>query len=548
MPRRSLSQGSFFDPEFVAPDCLVPGTVPWLLARFRSRLFPAWLLKGWRGEGKAGRDAWPAVVLTVLWMLRWTEEGMSRVASVKRAGNDAEWRAAMGLTFGIKPPSEKTMRDFEKFLLADHLEAGTPRYLLLHGHFVRLCVEEGVVGDDAIWATDSTPMWCYGAVLDTVRLLGDGLCMLGRRWVRATRTTVAKLASTWNLPLLLAKSTKGSYRVDWRNPDERAKVVDDLAHQVMRVAAWVQSHVGEARPAFHKGLLRQCHNLLRVVRDDLETDERGRLVIARKVARDRLVSMTDPQARHGRKSRSRTFNGFKLHVLGDLVSGVIAAVSVGPGNEHDGAPTPRLVRRAKMLIETIEKTLGDTAYAGSRLRDGVRKTLGVELVTPPPPDTQRKEGKAAKADFAIDFEADAVTCPNGITSTTYTEVRHSEYDLPTRRYEWSADVCGPCPLRPGCVGKARGGRRLLLHPFEAQLRAHRQSWDDPRVREEYRRRSEFERLVHEPVRHGARRARSFGLGAANLQAHAVVAVCNLRLLAQALVARERASERLALAA
>ena len=42
MPSRSLSQVSFFDPEFVCPSCLVPGSVPWLLARHRSMLFPPW--------------------------------------------------------------------------------------------------------------------------------------------------------------------------------------------------------------------------------------------------------------------------------------------------------------------------------------------------------------------------------------------------------------------------------------------------------------------------------------------------------------------------
>ena len=75
MPRRSLSQSSFYDPEVVQPDCLEPGTVPWLLARFRSMLFPEWLFKGWRGEGRRGRDAWPAVSLIALLFLRWSEEG-----------------------------------------------------------------------------------------------------------------------------------------------------------------------------------------------------------------------------------------------------------------------------------------------------------------------------------------------------------------------------------------------------------------------------------------------------------------------------------------
>ena len=70
-----------------------------------------------------------------------------------------------------------------------HPEAGVPRHLLFHEHVVRLCSDaKVVVGHDAVWAGDSTPMWCYGAVLDTVRLLGDGLRMLARRWASAMCT------------------------------------------------------------------------------------------------------------------------------------------------------------------------------------------------------------------------------------------------------------------------------------------------------------------------------------------------------------------------
>lgn len=83
------------------PECLKPGTMPWLLARFRSQLFPTWLFKGWRGESGLGRAAWPPVVLFTLLLLRWSEEGMSRLGSTRRAATDARWRAAMGLSTAL---------------------------------------------------------------------------------------------------------------------------------------------------------------------------------------------------------------------------------------------------------------------------------------------------------------------------------------------------------------------------------------------------------------------------------------------------------------
>ncbi len=216
MPVRSLSARSFFDPEIVWPGCLVAGSLPWVLARQRSKWFPAWLFATWRGHHRRGRDAWPAVVLTTLVLLRWSEAGMSRRAAARRAASDMVWRAALGLALGAATPSERTLRDFERFLQGRHGNTQIPRYLVLHEHIVRACSEAGVVDEKKVsWAMDSTPMWCYGAARDTVRLLGDGLRMVAGSWARATRRSVAAIADEWQMPFLLAKSTKGAFHVDW---------------------------------------------------------------------------------------------------------------------------------------------------------------------------------------------------------------------------------------------------------------------------------------------------------------------------------------------
>ena len=288
-------------------------------------------------------------------------------------------------------------------------------------------------------------------------------------------------------------------------------------------------------------MLHRCASLLRVVRDDLETDGQGRLVIAEKVARDRLISMTDPQARHGRKSAKSLFNGFKLHLLGDLVSGLILSVVVTRGSEHDSTPAHRLIRRAQGLVQELEQVLGDTAYGGSRLRSEISAQLGVKLLTPPVSDPAARDGKSTRAGFAVNFEAGTVTCPNGVETGDYNEVQHPQHGERTRRYKWPKQACAACPCCAGCHPGVRTGHRLLLHPFERELREHRAEWEDPKIRELYRRRGEFERLNHEVVRHGGRKAHTWGLVAANFQAHMIVATCNLRLLALALARQAQQS-------
>jgi len=537
MPVRSLAATSFFDPEFISPGCLVPGSLPWVLARCRSRWFPAWLFAEWRGHRRRGRDAWPAVVLMTVVLLRWSEQGLSRRATVRRAATDAVWRGAMGLAFGTATPSERTLRDFERFLQRRHGVTQVPRYLLLHEHIVRACLDAGILSEHTpAWAMDSTPMWCYGAARDTVRLLGDGVRMLAQAWARASRRSYSAVAAEWHMPHLLAKSTKGAFAIDWRHAGATTGVVAQLAADVVKATALIRRGVQSVRAGLRRALLRQCRHLLRVVGDDLETDKQGHLVIAEHVAADRVVSLTDPQARHGRKSKSQCFNGFKIHLLGDVVSGLIASLTVTSGNVHDGVPAHRLIWRAKTLCADIDRVLGDTAYGGARLRHVVKHACDVVLVAPPPPPSG-KEHALSKRDFVVNPEARTATCANGVTTGNVRLVWSSAHHVHMTRLSWPKVTCDACPLSARCRGHHQHGRRVELHPYEHELQAAREAWRAPATRTLYRTRTQCERLVHQLTRYGGRQARAFGLRQAQTQAYAIAAAVNLRLLGRALLPR-----------
>lgn len=544
MSVRSLSQNSFFDPEFVDPGCLEPGTVPWLLGRYRSMLFPAWIFKGWRGSSSWGRCAWPAAILMTLLVLRWTEEGMSRRASARQAKRHTSWRAAMGLALGAPSPDEKTIREFERFMQGRHPECDGPRYLLLHGHWVRMCLDAGVVDDTRkAFTMDSTPMWCFGATLDTIRLLGDGLRSLGQKWALASKASLEEVARQWDLPLLLAKSTKGALAT--RDPEQRAQAVHELAQTALRVVDLVRGSLGEVRRNKRKGVLRACRRLVKVVVDDLETDEQGRLVVAQRVAKDRLVSFTDPQARHGRKSRSKTFKGYKISLLGELVSGLILSLTVTSGNQHDARPAHRLIRRAKQLYDNLKRVLADTAYGGAELRYRVEALDGVHLVAPPPPVSATPDGKLGRDRIVIDFKTMSATCAAKVTTTDHELKWSAAHGRHTTRFSWPGEICQSCPLREACCGRKRSGNVVELHPNERELRQAREEWEDPKVRQEYRLRTQCERLVNQVVRHGGRKARAWGLRSANFQAHIIAMRCNLGLLAKALAKKEDVTRQLA---
>jgi hypothetical protein len=464
-------------------------------------------------------------------LLRYSEEGLSRVGSLRRARTDLRWRHALGLPLALPPPDEKTLRSFEAYLQEPHPRLAIPRYQVCFEAWARLVLTEIGAGRDAVWVIDSTPMWCYGAVLDTVRLLGDGLRQLARRWARAHGQALADLPDPWPVPFLLAKSTKGFFAGrTWTCPADLSAVLDILVQAVHATTAHVLAHLATVRENKHRPLARLCRNLLRVVAEDLGQNEAGQWTILPRCSRERLISLTDEAAQHFRKSHSQVFAGFKIHVLGDAVSGVCLALSVRPGGEHDNTQAHPLIVRARALYAQIQEVLGDAAYGGIGVRLAVAAETGVALLAPPlehPPAA----GKLGKASFAIDFVAQTARCPGGV-STADTAV-HDTQDGAVRSYRWPKDSASACTCREACPVHRDKRRTLRLHPEEQALRAARAHWEQPEVRARYRRRSEGERLMGEATRHGTRQAQSFGLASAELQATLALSAQNLRLLARA---------------
>ena len=79
--------------------------------------------------------------------------------------------------------------------------------------------------------------------------------------------------------------------------------------------------------------------------------------------------------RHGRKSRSQRFDGYKRHVLKDLDSGLVRAVGITPGNVPEAsvtqamppAPLPRGAADLQKQKVVLEELHIDRAYLNSTL-------------------------------------------------------------------------------------------------------------------------------------------------------------------------------------
>lgn len=116
--------------------------------------------------------------------------------------------------------------------------------------------------------------------------------------------------------LVGAASLKAALDLNWDDPEERAQALVGVLEALDAVEEYLDGSASK---------LREATASLRVARrvreqDVLEEEDGGSPTLRRGVAREWLVSVEDPQMRHGRKSRSVRFSGYKRHVLRDLAT------------------------------------------------------------------------------------------------------------------------------------------------------------------------------------------------------------------------------------
>src|SRR5216683_2772234 len=170
--------------------------------------------------------------------------------------------------------------------------------------------------------------------------------------------------------------------IDWQDPAARKAHLGEL------VAA-ARMLVAEASAVDDPGFAEATALLAQVVSQDTEVDEAGEAKIRQGVAKDRIISTSDPEMRHGRKSASRKFDGYKMDVMTEEHTELVLGVEIRSGNAGDGEGAAPLLEQVQTIegIE-VEQLLGDMAYSDGDTRVAVEE-LGAELVAKVPPVSNR---------------------------------------------------------------------------------------------------------------------------------------------------------------
>ena len=337
-------------------------------------------------------------------------------------------------------------------------------------------------------AVDSSPFEGAGRVEDTFNLLGHAARKLVQCVARVLRwrpTTVAERAGT---EVLLMPSIKAALDMNWFDHKEKARAIGMLVEQLDDLERWIERHVPEhAQPevAPHLATLHQIRA------QDLEETANGPR-IRQGVAHDRRVSIEDAEMRHGRKSSSYAFNGYKRHIATDLDADLIVAAAITPANLPETTALPTLRDDLEhQHIEVCELFI-DRGYIASDFVEHIIANHG-EVICRPWQFSNR--GLFAKTDFAINIRDRTITCPQG----------------QTQRFEFGTTVsfdgptCRKCPLRAKCTTATDRGRQVRIGLDEALQQRLRHLIATPSGRDRLRERVPVEhRLAHIASRQGSR--------------------------------------------
>ena len=482
-----------------------------------------------------GRDSVPPSLLATALLLQ-TYDKVSDAEAKARADFDIRWKVALGIEIEDRPFAKSTLQLFRAQLILHE------KVREVFESSLRLARQSGYLKKRGMRvALDTTYILGRGAVKDTYNLLADGIVKLLRALAAVANATLPAWAEAQGYQRYLGSSIKGEATIDWSDRKARAALLAELvadADRLLELArqAWLELPEDSAQ---RQSIVDGAELLGQLLLQDIERksgdgDVDDGVSIRDGVSKDRMLSVHDPELRHGHKSSRRRFNGHKAAIVVDTDSQLITAVDVLPGNAPDNLGALELVEASEASTgSVVEEAMGDAAYGDG----GTRQTFaeaGRRLVAKVPGRPNRSH--FPKNDFHLDLAAGSCTGPAGqVTRTIVPAGKRTDgagrvYRL--QAFQFDGAVCGVCPLRSQCIAaQGRQGRRVLIHPQEGMLqqaRALQQSADY----DEYRaRRVVVEHRLARLVQLGIRQARYFGRVKTKFQLYLAATVANLTLVA-----------------
>ena len=402
-----------------------------------------------------GRPSVPPSDLALMLVLT-EHDQVSDEEAVARTAFDLRWAAVLRRHAGKPLCAKSTFQLFRSHLVI-HDQIQT---------IFRKSIEEakksGLLKGTLKAAIDTKPILGRGAVKDTYNLLGEAISLLARQLAKEQRRSEDDYLREAGLDRYTGTSLKGSADLDWSDEQARQALLTEIVRDARALL--------ERANGGSKAVRESAELLSSILLQDVEERKDGpesptTAYIKEGTAPGRIPSVTDPEQRHGHKSKNKLFTGNKASVVSDVDSQIILHAEVIAGDAPDNHNTLQQIEAAEANTGLpIDETLGDCAYGDG----GTRKEFseaGRTLFAKVPKEHQRR-GLFPKSRFTLDLDNDTVTCPAGhVAAKSQTGANGAKVFAFGR-------VCASCPLRAQCTTGAQG-RTVQVHPQERLLQEAR---------------------------------------------------------------------------
>jgi len=465
----------------------------------------------------AGVDAHPPALMAMVVLLQ-SYAGASDATAVELSLLDLRWQMVLDCLGTTEPIfSQGALFDFRQRLIAADLD----RRLLERSR--ELAYETKAFDPKKLPKTlrvamDSSPLEGAGRVEDTINLLGHA----GRNIVACAAKLLGwaedRVCRAAGCPLLLASSTKAGLDLDWTDPDEKASAIPTLIEQLTSLERWVTARLPDelTRPPLDAHLI----TLRQIIGQDLEPDPDGSgdMRIRQGVAEDRRISIEDKEMRHGRKTKSKRFNGYKRHLAIDLDTVLILAIAVLPANRPEQDAAPSLVADIEAQGLTIGSLYIDRGYINAPVVDEIVARRGAIICRPWLAHNGDHFGKHA---FKINMRDRTITCPAG----------EQQPIVLGAKVEFPAEACNGCSLRAKCTDAAPDrGRSIAIADNEILQHRLRKQAATAAGRRELRERVPVEHRQAHTCRRQGRHARYLGSRKNEFDLRRASAISNLEVI------------------
>ena len=428
---------------------------------------------------------------------------------------DRRWQMVLDCAGVDEPPfSQTSVFRFRQRMIEHGLDE------VLFEKTIALAKTTGAFGAAKLRAAfDACPLFGAGRVEDTFNLIGRAAFHVVRTAADRTGKTVEEVAAAAGIPVVVASSIKSGLDIDWDDVNAKKEGLRKLLSQVEALAVWLTEELGSA--AYEPPIVDEMATLMSLVNQDSEPDPDGEGRVMKKgVAKNRIISLSDPDMRHGRKSKNKLFNGYKRHIAIDLdAPQFIVGVAVTAANRPEREASQTLLTQVEKHGSKIDELYIDRGYLGDSDIEQ-RRLAGTTVICKPFPLHNR--GLFTKADFDLDFQKSTAKCPNDVV-------------IPLRKssvLHFPNASCRECQKRSSCTrARAGRGRSLSIHKNEEFLNQLRQDRKTPAGRRKAQARTPVEHGLARLVTRSGRKARFRGLKKNLFDQRRHAAVVNLRALA-----------------